>query len=324
MLHRNLPLKAASLLLAIFLWFWVLLNVKNPILETRVKVGVIAEGLGGGAAPGRKLPTVEVRVRGLRQEMEGANRALHAFVSCRGLSPGEHRLEVKVRAPENVTVVGVRPPQIPVVLEEVVSESKPIETKAVEEPPPGYELGGWSVSRKTVTVSGPRSLVDRTASARVTIDLSSTVPDVPRALPVRALDSAGSPVGGLTLSPSTVNVRVSMKLVVSPRTVPVVVKTSGELPPGFEIAAVQVRPALATVLVPASRVHEVVLIETEELRLTGVRGSFVRTLALVLPDGVNLLTNSAVRVAVEVRKTETETADPSPASDEQPSEEPDS
>jgi YbbR domain-containing protein len=322
MLHRNLPLKAASLLLAIFVWFWVLLNVKNPIRENRVRVEVVAEGVGGGAALGRKLRAVEVRVRGLRREMEDVDRALRAFVSCRGLSPGTHQLEVKVRAPENVTVAGVRPAQISVVLEEVVSESRPVETNFLEDPPSGYELGAWTVDPRTVDVSGPRSLVDRTARARVTVDLSDTLDNVPRALPVRALDSAGSPVEGLTLSPPRVNVRVDMNMVVSPRTVPVVVKTRGELPVGFGIAAVQVRPALATVLVPASLVNEVALIETEELRLTGARASFSTTLALVPPEGVNVLHDSEVRVTVEVRKIKT--ADLPPASEEQPPEEPDS
>ena len=50
MLHRNLPLKAASILLAIFLWFWVMLNEENPITQKTVELRVTPQGAQTGLA----------------------------------------------------------------------------------------------------------------------------------------------------------------------------------------------------------------------------------------------------------------------------------
>ncbi len=316
MLHRNLPLKAASLLLAIFLWFWVLLNVENPILEVPVEVQVVAEGVGQTLDLGRELPEVQVRVRALKRAMDEVRGSLEAYVSCQELPAGNHLLPVKVRAPDDVTVVSVRSAEIPVILEEVVSQARSVEVELTGDPPPGYELGGYRVSPKRIEVSGPRSRVERAARVRATMDLSNATSDVAVALPVRALDSGGGPVDGLTLSPPRANVQVSLKLVVAPRTVPVVVTTSGQLSPGLMVTSVQVEPSLVTILGPAARVQEVTRIETEPLPLTRVRGSFSRTLALLVPDGVTLMGDPGVKVMVKVEKEAP--APPAPESPEEP------
>src|SRR4030042_1335772 len=105
MLHRNLPLKAAAVLLAIFLWFWVMLNEENPILEVPVHKPVVAKDLKLGLALQRELPDAEVRLRGLKGDMADIEEGGEAFVSCRGVGAGSYRLGGQGRAPEDVTVV---------------------------------------------------------------------------------------------------------------------------------------------------------------------------------------------------------------------------
>lgn len=303
MLHRNLLLKATSVLLAIFLWFWVLLNEKNPIIEAPVKVEVTTVGLSPKLALQRALPTVEIRVRGLKEDVSEARDHVDGFVSCRDLEAGSHRLKVQPRgAPENVTVTNIRPPEVSVVLEEVVSETRPVDLRLVGEPPAGYELIGAEQRPQVVRLSGPRSRVDRAARVLVTMDLGRAVPEVPISLPVRPVDSSGNKVDRVDASPPRVNVLVTIKLVVSSRTVPVVIKTRGAPPGDVKIASVRVEPPMVTIMGPASRVQEVHEIETEELSLSGVRDSFARSIHLIVPEDVNLLTESSVKVSVEVEQ----------------------
>jgi len=318
MLHRNLPLKAASVLLAIFLWFWVLLNEENPIIEVPVKTAVTTIGLAPGLALQRSLPNVEVRVRGLKQDVAEVNRSIEAFVSCRDLGAGGYRLAVQVTRPENVTVTTVRPAEVPVVLEEVVSESRTVELRLVGEPPAGYELVGAEQRPQVVRLSGPRSRVDRAARVLVTMDLGRAVPEVPVSLPVRPVDSAGNSVERVNPSPPRINVLVTMKLVVSSRTVPVVVRTRGAPAGDVQISSVRVDPAMVTIMGPASRVQEVGQIETEELSLANLRESFTRTVRLIVPEDVNLLTESSVKVSVTVEQAAS--ASPAPGEPAQPGE----
>jgi len=117
MLHRNLLVKAASLLLAVFLWFWVMLNEVNPITDKTVELRVAMHGIPVGMSARTKTRSVKASLRGLEQDMEDVAERTSASVSCRGLAEGEHRLAVEVRPPAEVAVVAVRPASIPVVLE---------------------------------------------------------------------------------------------------------------------------------------------------------------------------------------------------------------
>jgi len=300
MLHRNLPLKAASVLLAIFLWFWVMLNEENPILEVTVRGAVAAKDVPAGLALQQELTDVDVRVRGLRGDMTDIEGAVEAFVSCRGLDAGSYRLGVQVRAPDEVTVVSVHPADVSVVLEEIVSTNRPVELRRTGDPPAGYELVDTRYSPKTVRVSGAQSQVDRAARVLVTVDLARVVPGVPISLSPRAVDSSGEEVGNVSISPARVTVMAEMQPVVVSRTLPVVVRTRGVVPAGLELVSVQVDPAMVTVVLPASHVEDVTHVDTEDISLSGVQGSFTRTLRLIVPEEANLMGDPEVRVTVKV------------------------
>ena len=91
-----------------------------------------------------------------------------------------------------------------------------------------------------------------------------------------------------------------MQPVVVSRTLPVVVQTRGALPAGLELASVQVDPAMVTVVLPASHVGDVTQVDTEELSLSGARGSFTRSLRLIVPEGANLMGDPEARVTVKI------------------------
>ncbi len=300
MLHRNLPLKAASVLLAIFLWFWVIINERNPILDLPVSTPIVVTNIQPGLALQGSLPEADLRLRGLKRDMEDIRDAVKATVSCRGFGEGGHRLPVRVKAPPTVTVVSVDPHRVSVVLEGIVSAPRPVELRRTGDPPVGYELIDLTYSPRTVQVSGSRSRVDRVSRVLATLDLARVVPGVPVSLSARPLDSSGELVDGISISPGQITVKTEMQPVVASRTLPVVVRTQGSLSPGLKLVSVAVDPAMVTVLLPASRVEQVTHIDTEELPLSTVRASFTRSLHLAVPEGVNLMSDPEVRVSVKV------------------------
>ncbi len=300
MLHRNLPLKAASVLLAIFLWFWVIINERNPILDVPVSAPIVATDIQPGLALQGTLPEAELRLRGLKRDMEDIRDAVGATVSCRGLGEGSHRLMVDPQAPPNVTVVSVDPHRVSVVLEGIVSAPRPVELHRTGDPPVGYELLDLTYSPRTVEVSGSRSRVDRVSRVLATLDLARVVPGVPVSLSARPLDSSGERVDGISISPGQITANAEMQLVVASKTVPVVVRTQGSLSANLKLVSVAVEPPMVTVLLPASRVDQVTHIDTEQLPLSAVRASFTRSLRLAVPEGVNLMSDPEVRVSVTV------------------------
>ncbi len=300
MLYRNLPLKAASLVLAIFLWFWVMLNEENPLTRRTIEVRIDARGVGEGLTARPDTRIAKVTLTGLEQDMTDLTGQLRAEVSCTGLDEGRYRLAVRVEAPEDVNVVTVRPERVSVALERIVSQAKPVEVRLVGEPIGGLEVEGAACSPKQVLVSGARSSVGRTVGAVVTADVARMVPGIPVRLPARAVDRSGSPVEGVEIKPSRVQVTALTQRVVVSQVLPVELRTRGTLPAGLRLVSVQLDPPVVTVVLPASRAAVEKRIDTEPLNLGAVYGNTSRRLLLVAPPGASLAGDASVRVTLKV------------------------
>ncbi len=304
MLYRNFPLKAVSLLLAIFLWVWVLLTEQNPIVEqTFSKIKVVPEGIQPNLTIAGELPTVDVRVKGLKQDLQDLRETIQAFVSCRNLKAGSYHLEVQIRAPSDLTVVGKQPSELSVVIEDIVSENRTAEAKLVGEPPVGYELLGALISPKIIQVSGSRTQVDRASRVMVTVDLQRIIPGVAISMPARAVDSNGSVVQGITLTPPRVNIVADLKPIVASKVLPVFIRTKGMLPDRISLVSLKVDPPMVTAVLPASNITEVTRVETKEVDLGNARTSFTRKVGLIVPEGVSLLSDSEVTVSIRLAPT---------------------
>ncbi|MFB3880527.1 MAG: YbbR-like domain-containing protein [Armatimonadota bacterium] len=306
MLHRNLGLKAASLVLAIFLWFWVTLGEETPLVRRSVDVDIRAEGVGPKLVAELAVPQVTVTVRGLEHDVGGLEGQVIASVTCRGLGVGTHYLPIRVRVPQAVALVSIRPATVPVMLDSMVSERRKVEVKLVGEPLGSFAVKGAEALPPEVVVSGPRNRVERAVRVVATAELSRMIPGVPATTAARALDETGRVVEGVSLDPARVKVKAIAERVVVAKTVPVVLRTAGSLPAGWQLVSVAVEPPMVTLLVSADRADSIASIGTEELRLGSVRGSITRALGLVEPAGASLVDGGKVRVALRVERASPE------------------
>jgi len=88
----------------------------------------------------------------------------------------------------------------------------------------------------------------------------------------------------------------------SARTLPVVVRTRGQLPTDVTIVSVQVEPPMVTVVGPPAPLQGLTQVETRPLTLSQVRGDLTKELPLVAPPKLSLLSDSSVTVKVKVVK----------------------
>ncbi len=300
MLHRNLGLKATAFALAVVLWAWVLVNERNPVVTRPFQVPVSVQSCPAHLAVQYPPEGVQVTVRGQKQDLASLGTRLRAVVSAEGCRAGSHTLKVAVGAPEDVTVVSVRPETVTVSLERVISETHPVETKLVGELPSGDQFLSAEVAPRAVRVLGPTSKVKSVFRVVAPLDLVRAVPTIPMSVPVTAVDTAGARVEGVTLRPQQVSLRVQTKHEVVARTLPVLVRTAGELPAGRQLASIQVVPPFVSVVGPEASVKDLSYVRTVELRLEELTGDTTRTLALVAPEGADLLMSGSVTVSVKV------------------------
>jgi YbbR domain-containing protein len=301
MLHRNLPLKAASLLLAIFLWFWVMLNEKNPLTERVVQAAVTATDVAKGLAAQQTPSRVEIKVRGLQQDMISIDSAIKASVSCRGLGVGTYDLQVDVQAPRDVTVLSIRPAIVSITLEETRTALFPVELDQAGDP--GDQVIGLSYSPHSASVSGAIGQVGRTAHVRALVDLAAIKAGASLEVSARAVDENGDDVAHVSVDPPKVTVTAGPRSIVVSKTVPVVVKTRGALPANLKLVAIQVDPSAVSFTAVADHVEPIGMIDTEELQLSAIHGSTTQTLRLIVPEGLQLVGDGKARVLVTVART---------------------
>jgi YbbR domain-containing protein len=304
-MRQNLSYKIIAVLLAIGLWFYVLLTEDNPITERKLTVplhvGRVATGLVATGYPER----VQVTLRGPKRVMAAlGENAVRALLDLSAGKQGEQTLAVRALASDQVTVVGVQPPRVTLQVEREAAKSMRVECTVLGNPPAGTVLAPVEISPPAVRVSGPHTAVDMAAHAQVTLsaDLSG-VRDL--AVPVRPVRQDGTVVPEVKVTPALVRVSLPTERRLEYKTVPVRVQVTG-VPEGMRIKSVAVDPPTVTVSGESKQLARTGYLSLEVIDLAQAgAGERTYSLALQRPAGVLLLEEKRVQVRV--------TLEPAPA-----------
>ncbi len=157
--RENLPLKVASLALAIGVWAYVR-GEERPvqIFSVPLELQNLPPGL---TLSGSVQDTVNVRVQAPESVLRGlVNETLVARVDLGGLGAGEQTVRVgleSVRVPSGAEVVRVSPEFVEVHLEKEIQAELPVTARIVGTPASGYVLGPTLVTPHQTRVEGPES-----------------------------------------------------------------------------------------------------------------------------------------------------------------------
>ncbi len=192
---ENWPIKLASLVLALSLWFYVTSKGKTEVsltvpLELRnipLKMAVV------GDVPG----TVEARLQGQERALRdiASGKKVVGAVDLSLGKAGDNIIRISpddIRKPSGVTVTHLSPYEITVKLDRIIRKTIRLKPVLSGTPAAGYRLGNVSVSPPRITIEGPRGSVGAlTALQTMPIDIAgikepTTV--VPR------IDYRGNPV----------------------------------------------------------------------------------------------------------------------------------
>lgn len=175
-----------------------------------------------------------------------------AQISLSEMSPGLHRLPVDVEpSAQPVQVVGIRPAELDVRLEEIISTTVPVEATTVGEEmlSPAYQVHGVPDTEPAeVQITGAASDVEQVAYARVELSVAEASGTVERVQPVTPVTEDGQPVEGVTVRPEQVQIRAVVARRPNARDVGIRVETEGSLPAGYLLNQFLVSPAQVTVL----------------------------------------------------------------------------
>lgn len=306
MLQNRTFNKIISLVVAIFLWTYVITEIDPPSSEKfQIPVRIINEEnltQRGLTIVGETEFTATIYVEGKRAELKSINKdEIFGEADVFGRTVGQDQsINVKnINLPETVTLVTERSPKIEISIEELVSVHKPINVEFTGSFKEGTEPGSLTLQPEEVEVKGARSRVESVAYVAAKVDTSLVAKDE-ATISVEAIPTSreGDYVDGVSLSSTMVDVTVKLCYI---KKVPINVEVIGEVDPAYELTDIQI-PETVTIRGSRGAISEVEEVTAAAIDLSQVTATSDIPLNFQLPEGVELAEASAnVSVTVGIK-----------------------
>ena len=324
-LLNNWPLKLLSLVLALALWTGLI--TQDPTLTREKSFRDVPVTVNNADILKRNgyivTSDLEALLSGVDMTVEvpqmqysdatPANYNIRVDLNRLAKKAGEQELVIATtNTPTYGAVTRVSPATITVTVEEYVTHSYiPVNVVQLGEAPEGFYAAGVTKDPSWITVSGPRSLVEKVDRAQVVLDmskLSAKEGPVEHALAFTLLDEEGEAVESDMLQvtrESVLRERINVTVTLyTKRDVPVQAAQLyvGEPAEGYEVADVYVTPSYVTIAGLRSVVDSVDLLQTGKLaNIRGAQESVTATIDLAKPLNLQWMSTSKVNVTVVIR-----------------------
>lgn len=292
----NLSSALLALFLAVVVWVVAVYETAPPRtapFPTPLTIAVL--NLGENLAISNSVPReTRITVRALGDTWDQLRASdFEATIDLAGLGAGHHDLPINVTtAKEDVSILQVDPATTGVDLQELAERKVRVRVKLLDEDsiPLGYTFRLPVATPEQVTVTGPRAATELVAEAVVEVSLRNARDTVSQQLAPALVDTNGNRVAGLSVSPSTVAVRVVVERQVGYRDVTVRATTEGSPAAGYWISNISVEPVLVTVYGQQSQIEALPgFLDTESIDVQGATNDVIKRVPLALPEGVLVL-----------------------------------
>lgn len=309
---RWLAINLRSFLLALVLGFavWISAVTAADPDERRPPLTVPLEIIGqeSSLVITNDIPSsIEVSLRAPRsvwEQLTTQENAVRAILDLTTLSAGDHELPIQILiSVRPVQIVFVNPTMVDVKLEPLAIQTLPVRLSLSGQPAIGYQAGQVTIEPTEVIISGPQSLVDRVARARVLIDLDGVGESIEQAMEIEIVDEQNVSVEGITINPESVHVSIPLSQRGGFRDVAVKVVVSGQVAAGYRLENISVFPPVITIFAEEPELVSELpgVVDTQPLELQDAKQDITTRLALNLPENVTIVgTEGAKTVQVQV------------------------
>lgn len=291
-----------SLAIATVLWSWVS-TVEDP--ETTVpfaNVPIQVPELSGDRDVVTEPQQATVRVTAARSVVEDISRS--EVVASLDLSSvdqaGSYTVPVEVSLNHDVRRIRVEPREVPIIVQETVSEIKPIQFVPPDLQDGTREIGQLQPQVTEVTITGSTTVMNTIDHVVVPIDIGDQTSTFTGNFEALAVTKDGVQVNDVTIQPSTLSVRIPIST--RGKSVPVLVSVAGQPAAGFEEVYRAANPPMVLIDGPAEALAQVPFATTAAIDIDGQTGSVQRTVPIIgLPQGVTVLDPRSAEVSAVVQ-----------------------
>ena len=255
--------------------------------------------------------TIKVTLRAPRsvwEQLTAQQDAVRAVLDLSGLSADEHDLAVQILiSVRPVQIVLVEPATVTVKLEPLAIRTLPIVLSLSGQPAIGYQAGEATIDPGEVILSGPESLVNQAARARVLVRLDGVREGIEQAMKIEILDEQNIPLDGITINPESARANIPVSQQGGFRDVAVKVVVRGQVAAGYRLENISVFPPVVTVFAEDPELVSELpgVVETQPLELQDAKQDIATRLTLSLPENVTIVGAQTVQVQVAISPIQT-------------------
>lgn len=308
-------IRVISLVLALTLYFFVNIEANTEQNDSRLDQGTTTETQILDEVPvDIKIDAENYVVSGVPETvsvtLEGKKstlapivriRSFDVFVDLTEYEEGDHTVTLEYEGlPDNVTAY-IEPKEIDINIEKRALKEFSIDVDFVnlDKVPVGYEIGEPEITPGSVTIVSSEANIEQVAMVKVFIDVRDIKESIKnRELPVVVYDAQGNDMS-VRVDPETVTVSVPVER--PSKTVPLTVKTKGEMIDELEIANMESATELE-IFGRKDVLNEIDEISTKELDISTIEKSGKTEVEIDFPDGVTA-NDEEIEVDVELQQS---------------------
>jgi YbbR domain-containing protein len=313
---RNLAANLRTLLLAFILavavWISAVTAADPDEVRTPLTVPVEIVGQEPSLIMTNDVPeTIDVTLRAPQsvwKQLAAQENSVRAFLDLSGLDAGEHIENVQVQvAVRPAQIVLANPATVTVKLEPLATVTLPVTLSISGQPAVGYQAGDAVMDPREVTLTGPKSLIDRAARARISVNLNGIRENVDQSLAVEILDDRNTRLDGLTVTPQVAHITIPISQQGGFREVAVKVVVQGQQAAGYRLENISVFPPVVTVFASDPDLIKNLpgVVETEPLDIQDAKDDIITRLGLTLPENITVVGAQTVQVEVGISAIQT-------------------
>ena len=309
-----------SVTIALTLWLYVISVERTETVQNFRNVPVILDGESVLEDRGLKIVsdtdlTVDLELTGNRSELNKLRSSDIVVIVdlTRIYEAGEKELEYSVTLPGTIEVVSREPQTINIEVARWVTQEVPVQLEQVGSLPDNYIVDQQNVTldRQFITLSGPQSVVENIAMAKVTVDMTGRTESVEERVSVTLCDENSVPldVSSVTVDTDKVLVKIPVLMVKDIQLQVSVISGGGLTAQDVTVTLDKTEITVSGSPAVISKLEDVLVLGTIDLSQE-MEGFTDRTYQVELPAGVkNLSGIEEVQVSLEMPEREIQSFD---------------
>ena len=213
----NFKIKSACLIIAFLVWVYVMIDIDpvdtRELTSVQVKITNIGELNNHNLilSPNQKLEA-GVKLKGRRSIIaRKIKEGVILQTTIENAKIGENVTKISVNSENPEITYTITPSTLNLNIEDNISKSEKIQVYSVGQLAENTIIDSLKLSKDTVTISGPKSLIDKIVRVEAQIDLENSKETLSKWVKLKFLDINGNEISGVFSDFSDILVTVSVK-----------------------------------------------------------------------------------------------------------------